>query len=99
MIELSGGAHAEWTHDNLKNLITVYVEKPETVEKVVMIAKVADEETPYEFEKAEVNETTVFQIVSPELITAATMGEHVETNLVITSAEGEMTGAVKHHAH
>ena len=99
MIELSGGAHAEWTHDNLKSMITVYVEEPDTVEKVVMIAKIGEEETPYEFEKTEVEEQTVFQIVSPELLTAATMGEHVEKKMVITTKDGELTGAVKHHAH
>lgn len=99
MVELNSGKHAEWAHDDEKDKITVYPENAEIVTKIEMTTKVGDKVTPYEFEKAEVDGATVYELTSPELLTAIKMGDAVETNLVLTTTDGEMTAAVKHHSH
>jgi hypothetical protein len=99
MVELSGGAHAEWTHDDDKDLLTVFVEDPAAVTKVEMKTSVGGKETAYSFEKQEADGQITYQLVSPELLTAIKMGELVEANLIITTADGEITGKVQHHSH
>lgn len=99
MVNLSGGAHAEWAHDDEQELITVYAEKPEQVTKVEMKTTIAGNETVYEFEKKELEGKTVYQLVSPELLTAVKMGKGVDTKLVISTEAGEASGQVEHHAH
>ncbi len=99
MVELSGGAHAEWAHDDEEDLITVYTEDPAVVTKVEMKTTVEGKETVYAFEQKEVDGTTTYQLVSPELLTAVKMGKLVDTKLVITTEKGEATGKVLHHAH
>lgn len=97
MVELSGGAHAEWVYDNQKNDVMVYVEKPEGVSKVEMKVTIGEEVTSYEFEA--VDDKPYYQINSPNLLTAVTMGEGVKTELVVTREEGAETGPVVHHSH
>ncbi|MCG8648270.1 MAG: hypothetical protein MI861_00465 [Pirellulales bacterium] len=98
MVNLSGGSHAEWSHDDQKNLLTVYVEDPETVLKVEMKTVIEGAEETYAFEK--VADQEYYQLVSPDLLTAVKMGQgNVKTTLVITTADGEATGQVTHHAH
>ncbi len=100
MVELSGGAHAEWTHDDVKNTIRVFVEDEENVSKVTMTATVPDQEpNSYEFEKAEADGKSFYEIVSPDLLTHVKMGKLVDTKLIITTKDGEVTGQVEHHAH
>ncbi|MFK8115143.1 MAG: hypothetical protein AB8B91_23275 [Rubripirellula sp.] len=99
MVELSGGAHAEWAHDDDKDLLTVFVEKPETVTKVEMKTVIGDKETSYEFEKKESDESTTFQLTSPGLLTSIKMGDAVKTQLIIATADGEVSGKVLHHSH
>ncbi len=97
MVELSGGSHAEWVHDDQKDEILVYVENPESVEKVEMNVTIEGETTPYALERIEGKD--YFGIVSPDLLFAVKMGDSVETELIVTTADGEASGAVKHHAH
>ena len=99
MVELTGGAHAEWAHDDEEDLITVYTEDTDAVTKVEMKTTIEGNETVYEFEKQETDGVTTHQLVSPELLTAVKMGKLVDTKLVITTKEGETTGKVLHHAH
>jgi len=99
MVNLSGGAHAEWAHDDEKDLLTVYAEKPEAVTKVTMKTTIEGNETIYEFEKQQLDGKTVYQLVSPELLTAVKMGKGVDTKLLISTEAGESTGQVEHHAH
>jgi ABC-type Zn2+ transport system substrate-binding protein/surface adhesin len=99
MINLSGGAHAEWAHDDESDLITVYAEKPESVTKVEMKTNIGGTETVYEFEKKEADGKTMYEIVSPELLTAVKMGTGVDTTLVITTEDGQATAKVEHHSH
>lgn len=99
MINLSGGAHAEWAHDDENDLITVFAENPDSVTAVAMKTNIEGDETVYDFEKKEIEGKTVFQIVSPELLTAVKMGKAVDTKLVITTEEGEASAQVEHHAH
>ncbi len=99
LLELSGGAHAEWAHDDQKNQIMVYVEKPETVSKVEMKITVGDDVTAYKFEKTEADGKAFYEIVSPELLTAVKMGKVVDAKLVITTEDGELIGQVEHHVH
>jgi hypothetical protein len=99
MVELAGGAHAEWAHDDETDLITVYTEKPEAVTKVEMKTTIAGKETVYSFEPKEADGKTTYQLTSPELLTAVKMGAVVDTKLVITTEDGESSGQVKHHAH
>ena len=96
-MELSGGSHAEWSHDDQTNQIVVYVEEPESAKSVVMNVTIEGETTPYELEANE--DGTQYQIVSPDLLFAIKMGDNVETELIVTTDDGEATGAVKHHAH
>jgi hypothetical protein len=99
MVNLSGGAHAEWAHEDEKDLLTVYAEKPEAVTKVTMKTTIEGNETIYEFEKQQLDGKTVYQLVSPELLTAVKMGKGVDTKLLISTEAGESTGQVEHHAH
>ena len=99
MINLSGGAHAEWAHEDESDLITVYPEDVDAVTKVEMKTNIAGNETVYAFEKKDLDGTTAYQIVSPELLTAVKMGKGVDTKLVITTDEGEATAQVEHHSH
>ena len=99
MVELSGGAHAEWAHDDDQDLIVVIPEEPESVTKVEMKTTIEGTETVYSFEQAEDEGITLYRLESPELLTAIKMGEGVETKLVVTTADGEATGNVEHHAH
>lgn len=99
MIDLTGGAHVEWAHDDENDLITVFPENPEAVTSVAMKTNIDGNETVYDFEKKEIEGKTVFQIVSPELLTAVKMGKAVDTKLVVTTDEGEATAQVEHHAH
>jgi hypothetical protein len=97
MVDLSGGTHAEWTHDDQKDEVVVYVENPESVEKVSMKVTIEGETTEYALQPNE--EGTEYQIVSPDLLFAIKMGDSVETDLIVTTADGQATGAVEHHAH
>ena len=97
MVELSGGTHAEWTHNDQTNELVVYVEDADAAEKVVMNVTIEGETTPYEFEPNE--DGTEYQLVSPDLLFAIKMGEGVDTELIISTGDGEATGAIKHHAH
>jgi hypothetical protein len=99
MVELTGGGHAEWVHDDDEDLITVYTENPESVKTVAMTTTIEGKETVYDFELQETDGKITFQLASPELLTAVKMGELVETKLVITTEDGEATGEVRHHAH
>jgi hypothetical protein len=99
MVELSGGAHAEWAHDDEEDRITVYAENPQDVTKVEMHVTIDGKQTVYALEPHTADDETTFQITSPELLTAIKMGELVETKLLITAAAGEATGKVTHHAH
>lgn len=99
MVNLSGGAHAEWSHDDDKDLITVYPENAATVTAVMMRTVIEDAATDYEFAKADDDGVTVYTLTSPELLTAIKMGDAVKTEMVIQTADGEATGKVLHHAH
>ena len=95
LVNLSDGAHAEWTHFDLENRLSVIVENPDEVTKVEMLAN----DKAYEFEKTEVDGKTIFTIQDEVLLTAVKMGEAVKTELKITTEAGSVTGPVKHHAH
>ena len=97
MVELTGGGHAEWLHNDQKDEILVYLEDVDSVDKVEMKVTIEGEETVYAFEPVEGE--AHYRIVSPDLLFAVKMGESVKTDLVVTHSEGEATGAVKHHAH
>jgi hypothetical protein len=97
MVDLSGGGHAEWVHNDQKEEILVYVEEPDSVEKIEMTAVVEDQTNRYAFERVEGED--YFRIVSPDLLFAIKMGDAVKTELLITTQDGEQAGAVKHHAH
>lgn len=100
MVELSGGLHAEWTHDDRENLIRVYADEVKEVEKVVMkVAVEGQEPTEYSFEPGEADGKSFYELTSPELLTSVKMGKLVDTQLVITTKEGEVSGQVEHHAH
>lgn len=97
MVELSGGAHAEWAHDDQKNDIMVFVENPETVTKVEMQVTIDGETTNYELKKAE--DKPYYLINSPDLLFSVKMTDGVKTMLVVTTADGEASGKVVHHSH
>ncbi|QDT03604.1 hypothetical protein K227x_19880 [Rubripirellula lacrimiformis] len=99
MVDLSGGAHAEWAHNDDKELITVYPENADKVTKVEMKTTIEGDSTVYPFAKADDDGQTIYTLTSPELLTAIKMGDAVKTELVITTADGESTGKVAHHAH
>ncbi len=99
LVELSGGSHAEWTHDDKTSLVTVHVEDPSSVSLVRVDVTIDGEVTVYEFEKAEVDGKVCYQSVSPELLTAIKMGEVVSTQLVIIQEDGQRAGRIEHHAH
>lgn len=99
MVNLSGGAHAEWAHDDDKELITVYPENVASVTGVQMRTLIQDEATAYDFTKADDDGLTVYTLTSPELLTAIKMGDAVKTELVIMTGDGEASGKVVHHQH
>ncbi|TWU47457.1 hypothetical protein Poly51_52570 [Rubripirellula tenax] len=99
MVDLTGGAHAEWAHNDDQELLAVYPENADQVTGVEMKTTIQGETTVYPFEKADDDSMTVYSLTSPELLTAIKMGDAVETVLVITTKEGEATGKVVHHAH
>ncbi|WP_186776073.1 hypothetical protein [Rubripirellula reticaptiva] len=99
MVELSGGGHAEWAHDDDKELITVYPENADQVTKVEMKVTIDDKATNYSFAKSDDDGLVIYTLTSPELLTAIKMGDAVKTELVISTDDGDMTGKVAHHAH
>ena len=64
-----------------------------------MTTDIAGKMSDYTFEKTETPDGLVYRITDPLLSTAVKMGDVVKTTLVITTAEGELTGVYKHHAH
>lgn len=99
MANLTGGAHAEWAHDDDKELLTVYPENPAAVTAVMMRTTIEGTAKDYEFAKADDDGVTVYTLTSPELLTAIKMGDAVKTELIIQTADGEASGKVVHHAH
>lgn len=99
MVNLSGGAHAEWSHDDEKELLTVYPEDAGKVTKVEMKTTIDGTDTVYPFEKSDDDGMTTYTLTSPELLTAIKMGDAVKTELLITTEDGQAGGAVVHHAH
>jgi hypothetical protein len=99
IIELGGDAKAEWVLDNETDLFSVIFLQVKNVEKVEMQTSVAGSETVYEFEKSDTPAGPMFGLASPELATAVKMGDAVKTKVVVTTAEGELTGQVVYHAH
>ncbi len=99
MVELGGGAHAEWSHDDDKELVTVFPENAAKVTSVEMKTTIQGKTTVYPFVKADDAGMTIYTLTSPELLTSIKMGDAVSTELVITTADGESTGKVAHHAH
>jgi len=102
LIELSGDKDVEVQFADDKDMFTVFVAdavKPDTVTKVAMTTDIAGKMSDYTFEKTETPDGLVYRITDPLLSTAVKMGDVVKTTLVITTAEGELTGVYKHHAH
>jgi hypothetical protein len=73
--------------------------KADTVTKVAMSTEIAGKVSDYPLQKAETDDGVVYEITSPALATAVKMGDVVKTTLTISTADGEMSGLYKHHAH
>ncbi len=91
------GSHAEWTHDDDSQLITVYLDEFDgsKLASAKFTAKIGDavEEFPL---TASDNGWTV---TSPELMTHINMKDAAEVNLVIVDDAGVHTAKVEAHDH
>jgi hypothetical protein len=100
MVKLDDGSEVEVALLKEDDKFTVYPNEPATVTKVEMITTIDDEQTTYPFEKAEgADSEGTFTLTSPELATAARMGEAVDVKLVVTSEGGESGGKFVLHEH
>ncbi len=102
LIKLSGDKEVEvqFTDDADKFVVHVAdAAKPDTVTKVAMSTDIAGKVSDYPLVKAETDDGVVYEITSPALATAIKMGDVVKTTLTISTADGEMSGVYKHHAH
>ena len=100
MVELSNGAKTEVALLEADDLFTVYIEDLGEVEKVQMKTTIGDKKTVYDFERTTTPTGEAFGLNSPELATAVKMGkEVVQTELVITNADGDLTAQYEHHSH
>ncbi len=102
------GAHAEWTHDDEKGILTIYLEElvagGAKVEQVRVDIKLGEAETKkYDLEVSKADqhkiEGAIFNITSPELVTAMDV-EGVKATLVVTADGKEHKGSLAHdHDH
>ena len=100
MVELSNDAKTEVHFDEEADLFSVYTDGLGDVSKVQMKTTIEDKETVYEFERSDTPVGPVYGLKSPELATAVKMGiEAVQTELVITNADGDLTAQYEHHSH
>jgi hypothetical protein len=103
-----GGAHAEWSHDDEKGTVTVFMEEAVSggakVESVrVDLEVTGNPKKAYAFEKGADEhkiENSVFTIKSPELVTALGVGEGVKATLVVVMDGKEHSCKLEHdHGH
>lgn len=100
MVELSNGAKVEVALNEAEDLFTVYIDDLGDVDKVQMKTTVGDKESVYDFEPTTTPGGDAFGLTSPELATAVKMGkEVVQTELLITNADGDLTAQYEHHSH
>lgn len=100
IVKLSNDAETEVQLVDESDLFTVYIDGLGDVSKVQMKTKIADKETVYEFERSDTPEGAVYGLKSPELATAVKMGKDVvQTELTITTAEGDLRAQYEHHSH
>jgi hypothetical protein len=100
MVELSNGSKTEVQLSEDTDLFSVYVDDLGEISKVQMKTTIADKETVYEFERSDTPAGPVYGLKSPELATAVKMGkEVVQTELLITTADGDLTAQYEHHSH
>lgn len=100
MVKLNDGSEVEVALLKENDAFTVYPSDASKVTKVAMITKIEDKETTYTFEKSDAADSEgTFSLTSPELATAARMGDAVDVSLVITSEDGEVTGKFVLHEH
>jgi hypothetical protein len=100
MVELSNGAKTEVSLFEDSDLFSVYIDGLSDVSKVQMTTTIGDKETVYEFERSDTPGGPVYGLKSPELATAVKMGkEVVQTELLITTADGDLTAQYEHHSH
>lgn len=99
MIEMSDGTEVEVQFADDVDMFTVFPVDPGAVKKVVMAMTIDGKESDYEFEKQPTFDSVVYTLTSPELSTAAKVGEGVDIELTVTTEEGDATGKFEHHAH
>jgi hypothetical protein len=106
-LEPSGG-HAEWSHDDDKGIVTVYVEEIVSggakVEGVRIDLEVGtNPKKSYNLETSSDEhkiENSVFSITSPELVTALGVSEGVKATLVVVVDGKEQSCKLEHdHGH
>ena len=102
LIKLTGDKEVEVQFTDDADKFVVHVSdaaKADTVTKVAMSTDIAGKVSDYPLQKAETDDGVVYEITSPALATAVKMGDVVKTTLTISTADGEMSGVYKHHAH
>ena len=99
MMALDDGSEVEVMFADDIDMFSVFPSNPGNVKKVEMITTVDGEETAYEFESQKTFDSTIFALTSPELTTAAKMGDSVDVKLVITREDGTQTGKFVPHSH
>ncbi len=105
---LPDGGHAEWTHDDEKGILTIYLEElvaaGKKVEKVrVDLALQNNETKSYDLKVSEADqhkiEGAIFSIVDPQLVTTMEV-PGVKATLVVTADGKELKGSLAHdHDH
>lgn len=92
------GAHAEWTHDDDENLITVYLDDFDADEiTAVKFTVTIGEEAAEEFELTQADEG--WTITSQELLTHINMGEAAKVALVVEEGDTPQSAAIEAHEH
>ena len=102
------GGHAEWTHDDDKGILNIYLEElvagGAKVDSVRVDVKMGDKDPiAYKLEVSKADqhkiEGAIFSITSPELVTAMEV-EGVKSTLVVTVDGKELKGSLAHdHGH
>ena len=92
------GAHAEWTHDDEKHLITVYLDDMDR-EKITAVKFVVDIPNAEPEEFALTAGDNGWTLTSETLVTHMNMGEAATVKLVIIDDSGEQSTKIEHHEH
>lgn len=90
MVKLDNDQESEVSFDEEATMFSVYLDGLEGVSAVKMTTTIDGEETVYEFARNDTPYGTIYGLKSPDLATA--VREKAETELTITTADGERTG-------